>query len=240
MNCDEEIVNKYLQTNVGGVIVHEPDGKIPPDFSIDSSIAIEVRRLNQHYYLGENTKSIEEMDIPVRKIFGRIIRNFPYENKGKSYFVGLRLDHPIKSFDKKTIKEVKIILENYLSSIMVDISVSYRVNSKITLYIDPAAPKPGKLFLPGGMINHSEGGFVIPIYFENINHCIDDKNKKTENYKQKYNEWWLILVDHLCYDLEFPNIEEIKKNIGNLRNFSKLIIITKDNLELLTHCQVYP
>jgi hypothetical protein len=239
MNSDEEIVNKYLQSNVGGVIVHEPDGKNPPDFSIDSSIAIEVRRLNAHYFLGQNTKSIEEMDIPVRKKFNRIIRNFPADYHGKTYFVGFCLNHPIKNIDKETIKGIKKILENYLSSNEVDTHIAYKVNSKITLYISPADPKPGKSFLPGGMSNHSEGGFVIPIYTENINHCIDEKNKKIENHKQKYNEWWLILVDHLYNDLESFDIEQIKNNIGNLGKFRKLIIIAKDNFEILTHSQVF-
>jgi hypothetical protein len=238
LNSDEEIVNKYLQTNVGGEIVHEPDGKNPPDFSIDSSIAIEVRRLNAHYFLSQKIKSIEAMDIPVRKKFNRIIKNLPIEYQGKSYFVGFCLNHPIKSFDTETIKGMKKILENYLSTSDADTHINFRVNSKITLNIDPADPKTGKPLFPGGMINHSEGGFIIPIYFENINHCIDEKNKKIDNYKQKYNEWWLILVDHLCNDLEASDIEQIKNNIGDLGNFCKLIIITKDNFELLTQYQV--
>jgi hypothetical protein len=52
MNKDERIVAAYLGTLSMGAVVFEPNGKAPADFLLNGRIAIEVRRLNQHYEAG--------------------------------------------------------------------------------------------------------------------------------------------------------------------------------------------
>lgn len=49
MNKDERIAERYLKSLNIGEVAYEPDGKIPPDFLVNGCIAVEVRRLNQHY-----------------------------------------------------------------------------------------------------------------------------------------------------------------------------------------------
>jgi hypothetical protein len=48
MKRDEKKAREYLESLGFKQIIYEPDGNIPPDFLVESSIAIEVRCLNQH------------------------------------------------------------------------------------------------------------------------------------------------------------------------------------------------
>ena len=48
MNDSEKSVYEYLTSLGLGAVVYEPDGKVPPDFSVDGRTAVEVRRLNQN------------------------------------------------------------------------------------------------------------------------------------------------------------------------------------------------
>src|SRR5437762_8165393 len=48
MNDSEKSVYVYLTSLGLGTVVFEPDGKVPPDFSVDGRTAVEVRRLNQN------------------------------------------------------------------------------------------------------------------------------------------------------------------------------------------------
>ena len=50
MNIDEARVFKYLKTHFGENVVFEPDGRVPPDFLVDSMFAVEARRLNQYFF----------------------------------------------------------------------------------------------------------------------------------------------------------------------------------------------
>ena len=48
MKREEKIANDYFISVGFNKILYEPDGNIPPDFLLNDSIAVEVRRLNQH------------------------------------------------------------------------------------------------------------------------------------------------------------------------------------------------
>ena len=50
MNEEEKIAANYLHSLGFGDVKFEPDGNIPPDFSIGKSVGVEVRRLNQHFF----------------------------------------------------------------------------------------------------------------------------------------------------------------------------------------------
>ena len=49
LDDSESLVEQYLIGLDRGVVVFEPDGNIPPDFSLAGTIGVEVRRLNQNY-----------------------------------------------------------------------------------------------------------------------------------------------------------------------------------------------
>jgi len=57
VKIEEEIVQEYLH-KISTDVVHEPDGKIPPDFKLNQIIAIEVRRLNKNLFAGQFSKGL--------------------------------------------------------------------------------------------------------------------------------------------------------------------------------------
>jgi len=58
VNNDEKIANAYLKSLGFQKLEFEPNGNIPPDFSLNEKIGIEVRRLNK-YFNGEPLEKIE-------------------------------------------------------------------------------------------------------------------------------------------------------------------------------------
>ncbi len=56
MDRTEKLVSEHLAHRGYKYVVYEPDGNIPPDFLVDGSIAIEVRRLNQNHFDGQDAK----------------------------------------------------------------------------------------------------------------------------------------------------------------------------------------
>ena len=66
MDESERIVEKYLLALELGTVVFEPDGNIPPDFSVGGRIGVEVRRLNQNYQNSNGrSQGLEELAIPL-------------------------------------------------------------------------------------------------------------------------------------------------------------------------------
>ncbi|MDO9271654.1 MAG: hypothetical protein Q7T94_01375 [Rugosibacter sp.] len=66
MDDSERLAEKYLLALNCGEVVFEPDGNIPPDFSVDARIGVEVRRLNQNYEKSDGSiEGLEELAIPL-------------------------------------------------------------------------------------------------------------------------------------------------------------------------------
>ena len=63
-NQDEIRVKQYLQTLNYTHLEYEPLGNVTPDFVIDNSIAIEVRRLNRNVTKDEHLIQVESCEIP--------------------------------------------------------------------------------------------------------------------------------------------------------------------------------
>jgi hypothetical protein len=68
MNREEKIAEAYLKSLGFKNVVFEPDGNIPPDFSMDGRIAVEVRRLNQHFFTKDEVRGLEEGRLPLFKL----------------------------------------------------------------------------------------------------------------------------------------------------------------------------
>ena len=56
----------------------------------------------------------------------------------------------------------------------------------------------------GAHTDDQEGGWVISEMVRNLDLCIAEKTKKIENYKSRYPEWWLILVDRVSFGAWIP------------------------------------
>lgn len=92
MNQDEKIAEKYLKKYHKNVIF-EPDGNIPPDFLIEDCIGVEVRRLNQQYYLEDGkAKGLREMAIPLQDRIEEVLSSYAVEIDGNNFWVGLRYE----------------------------------------------------------------------------------------------------------------------------------------------------
>ena len=67
MDDSEALVENYLKYLGYCDVVYEPDGNVPPDFLVNNTVAVEVRRLNQHHDDGTGTglRGLEEVDVPL-------------------------------------------------------------------------------------------------------------------------------------------------------------------------------
>jgi hypothetical protein len=85
MNREEKITETYLKSLGFKNVVFEPDGNIPPDFSIDGGIAVEARRLNQHFFAKDEAQGLEESRIPLFKLLESTLSEFDSGYEGFSY-----------------------------------------------------------------------------------------------------------------------------------------------------------
>jgi hypothetical protein len=223
MNNDEKIVCAYLSTHYTKVCF-EPDGNIPPDFSINENIAVEVRRLNQQYRKNGNSEGLEKQGIPLLKTINDELSK--YDTRG--FWLEI---HFCRDIDKN--KVIKKNIENAIKAFEDQnekIPFSYKIGNNITLnFISEFQNRKYKIGMESDLDN---GGWVVPMYIKEIQHCIEEKKKKVSRYLHRYNSWWLILIDSIMGVTD----DDISKIVSQLKKpacFAKILILDNYGSKLI-------
>lgn len=223
LDATEKLVEQHLAHRGYKDIVYEPDGNVPPDFLLDGTIAIEVRRLNQNHFDGTQTKGLEEVAIPLWKKIENLVKSFGPPVAGESWFVFFRFGRPIEpwktlepklrnalqAFSQRIIREKGTILNE--GGFEVDVFRASKLHSTI--------------FLMGGCSDHESGGWLLSEMETNIRHCSSEKSRKVSGVRGKYPQWWLALVDHIGYGLDDFDREMFRDQVSIEHDWDKIVII---------------
>ena len=157
MNLDEARVYKYLKTNISENVVFEPDGKVPPDFLVDSVFAVEVRRLNQHFFKEGMSEGLEKLSFPIFDVFNDVLKSFESIYTGNTYSVSIDFERPLSTSMRQAKKDMETALRNFLESGMSEFPYLLSVNPKIEFTIDASKPIRGRVFRPAGGMDGNAG-----------------------------------------------------------------------------------
>jgi hypothetical protein len=224
MKPEEISANKYLKNHYGENVFFEPDGNVPPDFAINSIYAVEVRRLNQQFSNEEKTEGLEKLSFPLYYVLKEVLESFNALYAGKSYLVDIDYRRPLDKNMRKIKSEMQNSLKTFLQT-KVSLPCMLKVNEKIEFWVYLSDPINGQVFQFVGERDEDAGGGVISVYIENIRHCIVEKSSKIKQFKSRYKEWWLYLVDYMQLGLDYGDIEKVKSAISDLGEFNKVAII---------------
>jgi len=222
-NREEKLVIDNLTHQGYENILFEPDGNVPPDILVDNKIAIEVRRLNQNQKTENGFKGLEQDEFSVYGILRKIMKEVSDENYEKSFFVGYYFNRPIPS--KKEIKKfAKEVLENHKSSI--DENREYEYNEYFRIRVFPSEIKLDQQYKYGMSSDGDSGGFIVRLIYENLKLIIAEKEEKTKNYRNKYSEWWLTVVDTIGYGLSDLDLNQFNKLPKIENQFDRLLLVS--------------
>ena len=116
MNAEEKIAENYLCSLGYENIQFEPDGNVPPDFSINNSIGVEVRRLNQHFFQKDSTVGLELLEIPILDAFIEVLRSFDENFQGESFWLALYFERPLEVKIEELKTQMKEMLTSFLKT----------------------------------------------------------------------------------------------------------------------------
>ena len=231
MKAEEQTAEDYLQGLGIGSVKFEPDGNIPPDFSVGSSTGVEVRRLNQNYLGEDGPKGLGELSIPLWKILEKGASEFDNRFDDKSYWVFAKYRRPSRESGGETAKSIRDSLEDFLGR-GGQTPDEFTVNDHLKLTVYPSSPVQGRVFRLGGGIDRDSGGWLAPMYADNISYCIREKSLKIAPYEDRYDTWWLLLIDFIGWGISDREESELRSMIPSLGRFDRVIVIDNQRGEL--------
>ena len=223
MDTSEKLVYEYLNHHGYKDIVYEPDGNIPPDFLVNGRIAIEVRRLNQNYCEGNNTHGLEEAAIPLWKKIEKLALSVGPSEDGKRWYVFYRFRRPVEQW-RKLEPKLRRALQNFKDkSPRVKTSLDFQNGFEVEIF--RASKLHGTFYVMAGHSDQESGGWLIPEMEKNLQICISEKTFKIKKMKPKYQEWWLVLSDHVGYSLDAFDREQFRDIVSIEHDWQKIILI---------------
>lgn len=223
MDASELLVHQHLAHRCFKSVVYEPDGNIPPDFVVDGTIAIEVRRLNQNYFDGVQAKGLEEVAIPLWQKIENLAKSLGPPNAGESWFVCFRYARPVESW--KTLgPKIRNALFAFSQCSVRDNGIVF-LDDTFEVEVVRADLAHSTMFMMGGSSDHDSGGWILSEMATNIRHCAAEKTGKITAVRGRYSQWWLALVDYIGYGLDNFDREIFRDKISIEHAWDKIVII---------------
>lgn len=222
MKREEKIANDYFISEGFNKILYEPDGNIPPDFLLNDSIAVEVRRLNQHLKRQKNPIPLEELEFKLMPRIRNLLKSISAPEINSSAFLTISYGRPLK-VDKKLLQDINNILHEHIQFIKEKREYNIRENLKIRIW--PTKRKLSGIYEIGIQSDHDSGGFIVGEIYRSLNIIIEEKVLKIKPYQKKYNDWWLLLIDHMGFGLDDQEINQLKSLSLENHSFKKIIIL---------------
>jgi hypothetical protein len=200
MNREENIAETYLKSLGFKDVVFEPDGNVAPDFLIDGKVAVEVRRLNQHYFTKDKAIGLEESIIPLFELLELSFSEFDWQYKGFSYWVSIKFHRPIGKGNTNR-RAITKSLTYFLSKPFI-LPCDVKVTESIYFRILASQAVEGKVFRFAGGTDRESGGWMLDEFKKNFDHCVKEKSENIGSRYDKYTSWWLIMVDKIAHGFD--------------------------------------
>lgn len=255
-NPDERLAKKWLESQGYSNIV--PQGtknppEDPPDYVVDCKLAVEVRRLNRSIQVNGQTEGEENSRIFLSKKIESVLSDIDPPSNEQSWIVDCTYDFsrpvPKKKVVKKQIHEALQPLTQPN-----DANVIHQLGKKYP-DCDKHADEPGslndydlRLCLSCGIclelyelcapparfllndVSDGEGVAVLSELESNINAAIQEKTQKIRGLENKFDRWWLILIDHICYvpysGLDQTELKNLRTSIRVEKPWSRIVIVS--------------
>lgn len=228
MNHDEGIAYSFLKENFEGTLKFEPDGNIPPDFSLDGKIGIEVRRLNKNFKTNSKKEGIENLHHNLTNRITNILQELDNKESPYSYLVSLRYRRPFSPSQKFNKRIKKAIMSANLESGS-RVELIFDPNLQLQLQRSPKRLK--KKFLLASISDKDRGGMVVNDIYTNLKLVMLEKCEKIDPYFIKFEEWWLVLIDHIYGNLDEQDTRQLLDLPKLNSTFEKIYIVSPKTLD---------
>jgi len=232
MKEEERSTSSFLRGCFAREPTYEPLGRCkPPDFSV-RNIAFEVRRLNENFVHDDGTpEGLEQLEHRLTRAMTSELEKIPFSAQLGTFAFMLR-------YSRKRNPEPAKIARGLAEKARAHYLSGLRTQQRIDAYgaaadLIPLQRAYGKAFARPFNFDEEGAGIIGEIYRTNIEIAVTDKIKKTKVIAEKFEYWFLILVDFITP--EIPWQPELVHFSPALEHFTGIAVISMDGALLMEY-----
>lgn len=205
-------------------VVFEPDGNVPPDFLVDERVAVEARRLNQHFSHAGTVQGLESIRIAMRKNVERLTQTLGPPPTGEtSWYYSVDFQRPIEPW-RTLMPKIERTFRSFMSQPNRKATTLYAANNvKIDLIRSDSVSET--FFVMAGQNDFDSGGWLLAELEQNLRHCVAEKTMKSAPYRSRYPGWWLIFVDQITYGLDKADLQMFREQTPIEHDWQRIILV---------------
>ena len=255
---DEGLARKWLESQ-GYTDITRPCSD-PPDYVVNSEYAVEVRRLNQRIEIRGQFEGEEQSRIAFRGTIEKVLEEFGPPSEGQVWTVDCEYDFskplPGKRITKREIGKalqplsrpcgddiIEQLRSEYLDYDKHAHELKYLNYPHLCLpcgiclelaAVDPLESTEFNFLLQN--VSGREGIGVAHELINSIQHYVTEKSLKVRktNRINDYEDWWLVLIDHICHApisiLRESELKTLRESIQDRGCWSRIVIISSKNV----------
>jgi hypothetical protein len=220
VDAAEALVREHLLARGFTEVTFEPDGQCPPDFLVDRTVAVEVRRLNKHHLT--TGQPLEREWWPLIDRIQALLESFGPATH-TTWWVSYRFKRPVMKWAPLRHR-VETALRDALTSTCDEIQTNIDWNFELVLY---RSAKPLEhAFQLASICDLDAGGFVVGDVAHNLQLCSDEKARKVAAYRALYPSWWLVLVDQVGYCLSELSRQQFTESVRIRHDWDRVVLVS--------------
>jgi hypothetical protein len=231
MKHEESIVQDFLRQLGCSAITYEPDGNVPPDFSVGQTTGVEARRLNQLHIDGSGKiVGLEQADMALWSRMNSFINNYSVPTRGpQTYGVFYTFSRPIPKWS--TVKtELDSEFGNFLNGSRPN-PYKATLPCGIGIRIFDWKRDKGSIFRFAGSSDEQSGGYIVGNLQFSLQWAISEKQAKISKFRYKYSEWWLVLVDYVSLGTDEHDRRQLFDGWGIQHAFDKVYVVNPHDVK---------
>lgn len=232
MNEDEKHAYNFLISLNLGKLDQEPLGKSTfPDFVTQDNTAIEIRRLNNQYLVNDDFEGLPEVH---KNDATRIVTDelstydFLIPN---SISVSLRIRRPF-NLEKNAKRKFKKLLKERIEKATLDktFKESIQIVDGISITLFEGNSRLNNAYELNLMHDFDLGGDVTKNRYNALNIAVIEKNNKIDSVRDKFDRFWLVLVDHIFSRVDINSVIDLHRMPKIESDFERIILLQKRDI----------
>lgn len=224
----EDLTFRYLSAHHSEVKKHPFGRNSPPDFLVDSCVAVEATYLNEVYFADNERIDVDKFSSSKLQSLKNVIHRIEVSERKGSLYVSVEYSPKlnVRGATKDTKDKLALVSVSETSN-----ELSFKINDHLSLDLFWTPTVHATPFRIGAVQVDSPGGLVIEDVFNGVTRIMREKKAKMLRAGRSFSQKWLCTGSAITTNLDDDEFSSLKDFVQPDGYWNRIILLDTVNIE---------